>query len=73
MQSATILRMPLETDLLTVKQAARILQVTKPTIRDWLRGERPILRGVKIGRGKEWRVPKVEIERMLRGNGGLQQ
>jgi excisionase family DNA binding protein len=48
---------------LTVEQAARELQVTPYTLREWLKARR--LRGVKIG--GYWRVPAVALEELANG------
>ena len=52
---------------LTVEEVARLLGVTKPTVRDWLRDGK--IRGVKVGidtaRRYRWRIPRSEVERLI--------
>ncbi len=49
---------------LTVEQAARELQVTPYTLREWLKAKR--LRGVKFGR--DWRVPALALQELASGS-----
>ena len=51
--------------VLTSDQAALVLQVTRRTLTNML--DRGVLRGVKIG--KEWRVSRAEMMRLVEGNG----
>lgn len=46
-------------DLLTVEEAARLLKISSYTVRRWLNeGNLP---GTKIGRGRQWRIRKVDL------------
>ena len=51
-----------ETELLTVSQAAEAFSATSQTIRNWIRGDR--IKSVRIG--NRFLIPRSEIER-LRG------
>lgn len=52
--------------MLTVKQAAALLQVHIVTVQRWLRGGQ--IKGVRLGGTKAgWRIPESEVERLLRG------
>ena len=51
--------------VLTSDQAAAVLQVNRRTLTNML--DRGTLRGVKIG--KEWRVSRAEMMRLVEGNG----
>lgn len=50
--------------LLTTKQTAEYFGVTGATIRIWLNDG--VLQGIKIGKGKYWRIPLAEVERLAR-------
>lgn len=51
---------------LTVKEVSELLQISEPTIREWLRDGK--IRGHRIGgsskRSYRWRVPRSEVERL---------
>lgn len=51
---------------LTVSEVARVMRVTEPTVREWLR--KGTLRGVKLSKAPrgDWRIPRSEIERLTR-------
>jgi excisionase family DNA binding protein len=51
-------------DLLTVEQAAAILQLSPKTIKDWLRAGK--LPGCKIGR--LWRVKQADLEAFIQAS-----
>jgi excisionase family DNA binding protein len=51
-------------DLLTVEQAAAILQLSPKTIKDWLRAGK--LTGCKIGR--VWRVKPADLEAFIQAS-----
>ncbi|MHB8695203.1 MAG: helix-turn-helix domain-containing protein [Solirubrobacteraceae bacterium] len=51
-----------ETELLTVSQAAEAFSATSQTIRNWIRGDR--IKSVRIG--NRFLIPRSEVER-LRG------
>jgi excisionase family DNA binding protein len=51
-------------DLLTVEQAAAILQLSPKTIKDWLRAGK--LTGCKIGRF--WRVRPADLEAFIQAS-----
>ncbi len=51
-------------NLITISEFAEALQISEWTARKWLREGK--VRGRKIGGGKEWRIPKEEIEYMWR-------
>jgi excisionase family DNA binding protein len=51
--------------VLTSDQAATVLQINRRTLTNML--DRGALRGVKIG--KEWRVSRAEVMRLVEGNG----
>lgn len=54
-----------EKDWLTLKEAAEELRVSEFTVRRWL--QRGLIRGVKLPTARAgWRIPKSEIERLLR-------
>lgn len=50
--------------LVTVEEAAKFLKVHHETLRKWLR--QGTLRGVKIGGGRMWRIPKAELVKLQR-------
>jgi excisionase family DNA binding protein len=52
-----------DTELLTVSQAAEALSASSQTIRNWIRGDR--VQGVRIG--NRFLIPRAEVER-LRGD-----
>lgn len=48
----------------TTEEVAKMLRVSMQTVQNWLRsGE---IRGIKIG--KQWRIPKEEIENLKERN-----
>jgi len=49
---------------LTTAEAAEYFGVTRATIGIWL--NEGILKGFKIGKGKYWRIPLDEVERLAR-------
>jgi excisionase family DNA binding protein len=51
-------------DYLTTRQASERLQVTEDTVRRWLRGGR--IRGRRLNDRAGYRIPRDEIERVLR-------
>jgi excisionase family DNA binding protein len=51
----------MERDFITTTEAARRLGITRQTLSLYLRQGK--LRGVKLG--KEWRIPRNELERLL--------
>jgi excisionase family DNA binding protein len=52
--------------MLTVRQAAAVLQVSPVTVQRWLHAGK--LRGVKPGGSRMgWRVSEAEVRRMLQG------
>ena len=54
-----------EEEWLTLKEAAAALRVSELTLRRWL--QRGLIRGVKLPTARAgWRIPKSEIERLLR-------
>ena len=53
--------------LLTVRQVARMLQLSDKTIRRWITSGR-IRRASRITLRSGWRIPRSEIERLLRTN-----
>jgi len=53
-----------EQHLLTTRQTAEYFGVTRATIRIWL--NEGVLTGIKIGKGKYWRIPLDEVERLAR-------
>lgn len=52
-------------DYLTPRQVATKLQVGEPTVIRWL--NRGLLRGVKFGGRRLWRISRQEIERFEKG------
>lgn len=52
-------------ELLTVEQAAKVLQLSPYTVRRLLREK--VLPGIKIGAGQQWRVRKDELDRYIEG------
>ena len=50
-------------DVLTAEEAAGILRVHQNTLKKWLRDGK--MKGLQIGR--EWRISKAEIDRLLSG------
>lgn len=49
--------------LFSPKEVAEILGVDIYTVRRWLRDE--TMKGIKIGKGKHWRVTYEELQRVL--------
>ncbi len=47
------------------KEVAQILGVDIYTVRRWLRDEDYSLTGIKIGKGKHWRVTHTELMRVM--------
>ena len=53
--------------LLTVHDAASMLQVQEATVRSWIRDKR--IRAIKLG--KEWRIAPQDLEAFLNENTNL--
>lgn len=53
--------------LLTVHDAAGMLQVQEATVRTWIRDRR--IRAIKVG--KEWRIAQKDLEDFLNDNTNL--
>ncbi len=53
--------------LLTVHDAAGMLQVQEATVRSWIRDKR--IRAIKVG--KEWRIAHKDLEEFLNDNTNL--
>ncbi|MDF1794251.1 MAG: helix-turn-helix domain-containing protein [Thalassobaculaceae bacterium] len=53
--------------LLTVHDAATMLQVQEATVRSWIRDKR--IRAIKLG--KEWRIAPQDLEAFLNENTNL--
>lgn len=53
--------------LLTVHDAAAMLQVQEATVRSWIRDKR--IRAIKLG--KEWRIAPQDLETFLNENTNL--
>jgi excisionase family DNA binding protein len=51
-------------ELLTVRQAAQILNVSPKTIRKWAQLKK--LKGMKIGTRGDWRFTKEELLKLIR-------
>jgi excisionase family DNA binding protein len=51
-------------ELLTVRQAAQVLNVSPKTIRRWAQLKK--LKGMKIGSRGDWRFTKEELEKMIK-------
>ncbi|MCR9070291.1 MAG: helix-turn-helix domain-containing protein [Alphaproteobacteria bacterium] len=54
----------LDRPLLTVHDAAKMLQVQEATVRSWIRDKR--IRAIKLG--KEWRIAQEDLEAFLNKN-----
>jgi len=55
----------MEKEWLTLREAAEMLRVSEFTLRRWL--QRGLIRGVKLPTSRAgWRIPRSEIERLLR-------
>lgn len=55
-------------ELVTVEEAAKFLKVHHETLRKWLR--QGTVRGVKIGGGRMWRIPKAELVKLQQQDSG---
>lgn len=53
----------LEPPFLTVREVAQRMRVSDKTVRKWIGQGR--LRGVKISNRGGWRIPEVEVERLI--------
>lgn len=58
-----------ERDLLTVREVARLLRVAESTVRKWVAAERVPF--IELP-GGEYRIPRTELIRGLRGNVDLE-
>ncbi len=49
--------------LLTPADAARLLQVSPDTVRNWLR--KGVIKGTKVGKGRLWRISESTIDEFV--------
>jgi len=50
--------------LLTPADAARLLQVSPDTVRNWLR--KGVIKGTKVGSGRLWRISETTIDEFVK-------